>query len=324
MKILVIGGAGYIGSHVARELLDSGYSVTVYDNLSSGKPENLFNEAEFIEGDILDYNKLEQTMRHGFEGIIHLAAKKAAGESMVEPEKYSINNITGTINILNAASRSSIKKIVFSSTAAVYGEPKYLPIDENHPTNPENFYGFTKLEIERLLAWYDRIRGMRYAALRYFNAAGYDTQGRITGLESNPENLLPIVMEAAAGMRDSIKIYGDNYDTRDGTGLRDYIHVNDLSKAHVMALQYIEKTGMSLTVNLGSENGVTVKEMIENARKITGRLIPAHIAGRRPGDPGTVLASSVSAKEKLGWTAQKSDIFTLISSTWEVYKKAIK
>jgi len=321
MKILVIGGAGYIGSHVSRALLDKQYAVVVYDNLSRGCKENLFNEAEFIQADILDYASLEKAMSTGIDAIVHLAAYKAAGESMVEPEKYAVNNITGTINIINAASHCGIKRIIFSSSAAVYGEPKYLPIDEKHPLNPENFYGFTKLEIERFLEWYDRLRGIRYSALRYFNAAGYDPRGRIKGLERNPENLLPVVMEVACGMRKKLCIFGDDYDTRDGTGLRDYIHVTDLAEAHVLALEYIVKNIKSLVVNLGSENGVTVKEMLDKARQITGKLIPAEVVPRRKGDTATVLAASAYAKKILGWEARHSDIDTLIRSTWEVYKR---
>lgn len=320
MKIFVIGGAGYIGSHVVRALLDSYHEVTVYDNLSSGKKENLFDEADFIKGDVLDWVLLENTMKRGFDGLIHLAALKAAGESMFEPEKYSVNNINGAIHILNAASKLKVRYFVFSSTASVYGNPQYLPIDEKHPTNPENYYGFTKLEIERLLGWYDRLRGIKYASLRYFNAAGYDLKGRCRGLEENPQNLLPIIMEAAAGMRNKVPIFGEDYDTRDGTGLRDYIHVSDLAEAHVAALNYLKRNKVSLMVNLGSENGVTVKEMLESARKITGKPIPVETVGRREGDPATVLASSEFAKEKLSWTPKHSDVKTLISSTWEVYK----
>lgn len=324
MKILVIGGAGYIGSHVARALLDKGYQVTVYDNLSSGCMENIFSDASFVKGDILDEQFLNATMLKGFDGLIHLAAFKAAGESMITPEKYSVNNLTGTINIINAASKSGVKRIIFSSSAAVYGNPQYLPIDEKHPTIPENYYGFTKLEIERLLGWYDRLRMIRYAALRYFNAAGYDSQGRIPGLERKPENLLPVVMEAAAGMRQKVRVFGDDYDTRDGTGLRDYVHVTDLADAHVKALEYIVQHDNSLTVNLGSERGVTVREMIDHARSITGRTIPMEIVGRREGDTATVLASSSYAKAVLGWEAKYSDVDTLIRTTWEVYKKVVR
>ncbi len=324
MKILVVGGAGYIGSHVARALLDKGYSVTVYDNLSSGCRENIFDDEEFVEGDILDEKLLLKTMQQGFDGLIHLAALKAAGESMVEPEKYAVNNITGTIHILNAAATSEVKRVIFSSSAAVYGEPQYLPIDEKHPVNPENFYGFTKLSIERLLDWYDRLRGIRYVALRYFNAAGYDLKGRVRGLERNPENLLPVVMEAACGMRKKLFVFGDDWETRDGTGLRDYIHVTDLAEAHVKALEYVVGNDTSLMVNLGSEKGVTVKEMVEKAREITGQLIPSEVVGRREGDTAVVLASASYAKEMLGWEAKHSDVATLIASTWEVYKSRIK
>jgi dTDP-4-dehydrorhamnose reductase len=220
LNILIIGGAGYIGSHVAREMLDQGQRVTVYDNLSSGLKANLFPEEEFIQGDILDYPGLIRAAKGGFDALIHLAAFKAAGESMLKPEKYSVNNITGTLNILNAAAEAGIKHIVFSSSAAVYGEPEYLPIDERHPCRPENYYGFTKLEIERFLGWYERLKGIRFAALRYFNAAGYDVKGRITGLERNPANLIPVVMEeAAAGMRSEVQVFGNDYPTPDGTGM---------------------------------------------------------------------------------------------------------
>lgn len=320
MKILVIGGAGYIGSHVARALLDAGHGVTVLDNLSSGRKENLFPEAKFVEADILDSQKLSSTMRDGYEGLIHLAAFKAAGESMIKPEKYSINNITGTINILNAASAAGVQRLVFSSSAAVYGEPQYVPIDEQHPKAPENYYGFTKLEIERFLDWFDRLRGIRYAALRYFNAAGYDVDRRVRGLENNPANLLPIIMETAAGMREEMQIFGTDYETPDGSCIRDYVHVNDLAQAHVQALEYIDAHDESLTVNLGSENGISVLEMLGKARELTGKPIPAKMSGRRPGDPAKLVASSAAAKAKLGWEARRSDVATLISSTWDVYK----
>lgn len=320
MNMLVIGGAGYIGSHVVRALLDKGHTVTVYDNLSSGRRENLFPEARFVEGDILDTALLERTMGEGYEGLVHLAAFKAAGESMIRPEKFAVNNLTGTINILNAAAGAAVKLFVFSSSAAVYGEPRYLPIDEKHPTRPENFYGFTKLEIERLLAWYDRLKGIRFAALRYFNAAGYDPQGRVQGLERNPQNLLPIVMEVAAGMRERMQVFGNDYDTRDGTCIRDYIHVGDLAEAHVLALQWIRDNDRSLTVNLGSETGVTVTEMIEAARRITGMPIPADIVERRPGDPANLVSTAAFARETLGWRSRYSDIDSLVSSTWRVYE----
>jgi len=322
MNILVIGGAGYIGSHVTREFLDKGHQCTVYDNLSSGLRENLFGEATFVHGDIHDYQLLLSAMRGGpFDALIHLAASKAAGESMLFPEKYSRNNISGTINILNAACETGIKNIVFSSSAAVYGEPQYLPIDEKHPTQPENYYGFTKLEIERILSWYDKLKKFRYVSLRYFNAAGYDVKGRIKGLEQNPANLIPVIMETACGIRKEIQINGNDYDTRDGTCIRDYVHVNDLAAGHVMALEYIIKNNKSLVVNLGSEQGFSVTEVLETARKVTGKPIPSKVIGRRSGDPAALSASCALAFELLGWKAEHSDLETLIKTSWEVYSK---
>ena len=222
---------------------------------------------------------------------------------MTAPEKYSVNNICGTVNILNAASEAHIPRIVFSSTAAVYGVPVRIPMDEAHPTEPINFYGFTKLEIERLLSWYERLRGIRFAALRYFNAAGYDAAGRIHGLEKNPQNLLPIIMETAEGTRPFLSIFGSDWDTPDGTGVRDYIHVSDLADGHLRALDYIANRNESITVNLGSENGISVKTMIDVARRITGRPIEARPAPRRPGDSAIVIASSKKAADILGWHA---------------------
>ena len=320
MHILVVGGAGYIGSHVVRAFLDKKNSVTVFDNLSSGCRENLFKEAAFVEGDIRKEREINEAMGKGFDGFIHLAAYKAAGESMIVPEKYSVNNISGTINLLNAAAAHRVPTCVFSSSAAVYGEPKYLPIDEKHPCNPENYYGFTKLEIERFLEWYDRLKNIHFAALRYFNAAGYDPAGRITGLERNPANLLPVVMEVAAGIRQKLEIFGNDYGTPDGTCIRDYIHVSDLADAHVLAFENLVKSNKSFIVNLGSENGISVKTMVEKAREITGKSIPAVIAPRRKGDPAKLVASSKEASELLGWKARASDVTTLLSSTWNVYK----
>jgi UDP-glucose 4-epimerase len=321
MNVLVIGGAGYIGSHVARALLDKGHGVTVFDDLSSGCEGNLFDEAAFVHGTILNPGALAETMAGGFDALIHLAAFKAANESMTHPEKYSVNNITGTINILNCAAAAGVNTVVFSSSAAVYGAPHYIPIDEDHPLNPENYYGFTKLEIERILYWYDKLKGMRYAALRYLNAAGYDAAGRIRGLERNPANLLPIIMEAAAGAREKLEVFGDDWDTPDGTCIRDYVHVSDLAEAHVLAIEYLIEKNRNLTVNLGSETGISVKSMLETARSITGRPIPSIISGRRLGDPARVVSTSSKARETLGWQAKLSNVETLIESTWRVYSE---
>lgn len=324
MKVLVIGGAGYIGSHVVKELMQKGHKVTVFDNLSSGLVQNLFAENDFIAGNILHSEDLDMAFERGFDAFIHLAAFKAAGESMIKPEKYSVNNITGTLNILNSAVAHDCKNMVFSSSAAVFGEPEYQPLDEQHPKNPTNYYGFTKLKIEEFMGWYEKLKGLHFAALRYFNAAGYDPQGVLYGLEKNPANLLPVMMEVAVGTRKQISIFGNDYPTRDGTCIRDYIHVTDLASAHVLALEYIAKQGKSLTLNLGTGNGITVTEMLEATRRITGKEIPAEYVGRRAGDPAQLTASSEQARKVLGWKPQYSDVDTLIDSTWKAYKKYYK
>lgn len=320
MKLLVIGGAGYIGAHVVKDLLKAGYDVTVFDNLSSGLRQNLFPESTFIHGDILQYSALLKTMQTGFDAVFHFAAAKAAGESMLVPEKFSLQNITGTLNILNAMSESGISIIIFSSSAATYGNPEYLPLDESHPKKPINYYGFTKLEIERFMDWYDRLKGIKYAALRYFNAAGYDIEGVVTGLEQNPGNLLPVTMEAACGMREKLVIFGNDYETKDGTCIRDYIHVNDLSTGHLQALEYIVKHKKSLAVNLATGVGNSVLEVYQKAREITGIDIPMEIGPRRPGDPAELYATGIYAKELIGFEPQYSVLETLVSSMWNVYK----
>lgn len=319
MKVLVIGGAGYIGSHVTKEMMKAGHKVTVFDNLSSGLRCNLFPQNDFIYGNILIPADLDAAFEQGFDAFVHLAAFKAAGESMEKPEKYSVNNITGTLNIMNSAMKYNCKKMIFSSSAATFGEPQYLPMDEAHPQNPINYYGFTKLKIEEFMTWYDQLKGLKFAALRYFNAAGYDPDEEIRGLEQNPQNLLPRIMEAALGQRE-LKVFGTDYDTRDGTCIRDYIHVTDLARAHVMALDYITKNNESLKLNLGTENGTTVKELIDASRRITGKKIPAEDGPRRPGDPASLYATYKMAKEKLGWEPKYSDVDTLVKTTWEVYK----
>lgn len=322
MKILVIGGAGYIGSHVTREFLDHGHSVTVFDNLRTGLRVNLFEDARFVHGDIRNPLSLRSVMAEGFDACVHMAALKAAGISMIQPQEYADVNIGGTLNILNQVMATGIPMVIFSSSAAVYGSPRSLPIDEEHPLAPENFYGFTKLEIERLLAWYDRLKGVRYAAIRYFNAAGYDAAGRVKGLEMNPENLFPIVMEAAVGLRERVAVFGDDYPTRDGTGVRDYVHVTDLARAHVAAFNHIRRHDQSLTVNLGSGTGISVNEVIERARVITGKQIPADVAPRRAGDPAELYASYAKARALLGWKPECSDVDTLVASTWQQYQRA--
>ena len=287
MKVLVIGGAGYIGSHVAKALLEDGASVTVYDDLSSGHKINLFAKAGFVEGSILDYAKLEQTMGQGFDAVVHLAAKKAVGESMVNPGLYAENNLNGAVNILNAMAKTGVKVLVFSSSAAVYGMPEYLPVDEKHPLNPISFYGFTKQETERLMVWYDRLKGIRYTALRYFNAAGYDASGAVKGRDSNPQNLLPIIKEVVDGKRECLQVFGDDYDTRDGTCVRDYVHVSDLAAAHVLAIKRLLEGRPSAIFNLGTSHGVTVREVIAATERVTGKPLPVRFAEpRRSGGAG--------------------------------------
>jgi len=321
VKVWVVGGAGYIGSHVCKALVRAGHEPVVFDNLSTGSKNNLRPGVAFQKGDILDPEALQRAAaEHKFDGVVHLAALKAAGESMLDPVSYSRNNITGSLNLLEAVLAAEIPAFVFSSTAAVYGAPAYLPLDEAHPTTPENYYGHTKLAIEQFLAWYGTLKGLRHVSLRYFNAAGYDPEGDVSGLEKNPANLLPIVMETAMGWRGSMQVFGDDYETPDGSGVRDYIHVSDLADAHVAALEHLHKGGGNLTVNLGTGQGVSVLEMIGRAREITGREIPATIAPRRPGDPAVVIASSAQAERVLGWKARHSDLDTLLKTTWEVYR----
>ena len=319
MKILIVGGAGYIGSHVAREFLDAGHAVTVYDNLSTGTVENIFPGEEFVEGDILDYPALRGAMAKGFDALVHLAAAKAAGESMLKPEKYSLQNLNGTVNILNAALETGIRKLVFSSSAATYGEPRYLPIDEKHPTEPENYYGFTKLEIERILAWYDRLKGLRYAALRYFNAAGYDPQGRVRGLEKNPANLIPVIMEVAAGMRPDFQVFGTDYPTPDGTGVRDYLHVEDLASAHLRALDYLRAAGSSVTLNVGYGHGYSVREVLRMVEAVAGQPLVIREEARRAGDPAYLVARAERIRTELGWQPRYDDLEAIVSSSlaWE-------
>lgn len=322
MHILVIGGAGYIGSHVVKSLLQEKHQISVYDNFSTGQPINLFPQTHLIEGDILDYPRLLEAMKNNIDAVIHLAAKKAVGESMENPEKYALNNISGTINILNAMSVCGVKKIVFSSSAAVYGAPEYLPVDENHPTDPMSFYGFSKLDIEKYLHWYELLKGIKFIALRYFNAVGYDEDGDIRGLEKNPQNLLPLVMESVLGQREKLKIFGNDYDTRDGTCIRDYIHVSDLATAHALAINYLNHEKKSQILNLGTEKGISVLEMVKKTEEVTNRKVPFEFAPRRDGDPAIVLASAKKAFEVLGWKAVHSSLDNIIDSTWKVYNNS--
>ncbi len=323
-RILVTGGAGYIGSHVVFELIDNGYEVTILDDLSLGVKENIDPRAEFVLGTTLSMKDLNSICKPGFDGVIHLAAFKAAGESMENPGKYFQNNVTGTVNLINACLDHGINNFIFSSTAAVYGVPKYIPLDESHPVHPINYYGATKLMIENNLEWYSRLKGLRFVVLRYFNAAGYDLKGRITGREKNPQNLIPIVMETASGSRKNMEVFGNDYDTKDGTGVRDYIHVSDLAIAHKMAFEYLVTEKKNLLVNLGTGEGYSVMDVIRKAEEISGRKINFSFTSRRDGDSDTVIASWSKAKSLLDWVPEYSSIDELLKSTWNVYNKSFE
>ena len=320
MKILVTGGAGYIGSHVVCELIDQGHDVTILDDMSLGLEENIDPRSIFVQGSTYSDSDLDSVLSVGFDGIIHLAAWKAAGESMTDPAKYAHNNLIGTINLLNACDRHGIKRFVFSSTSSVYGNPEYIPIDENHPTDPISYYGETKLQVEKNLKWFSELKGIRFGVLRYFNAAGYDIKGRIKGRERNALNLIPIAMEVAAGIREKMQVFGDNYDTHDGTGVRDYIHVSDLAIAHMKALNYISENDKDLLVNLATGEGHSVLDVINKSKEVSGKDIPFDIVGRRAGDPATVVAVSNRANKLLDWSTKYSDLDTLIRTSWDIYK----
>jgi UDP-glucose 4-epimerase len=273
-----------------------------------------------VQGSTHSDSDLDSVLSVGFDGIIHLAAWKAAGESMTDPAKYAHNNLIGTINLLNACDRHGIKRFVFSSTSSVYGNPEYIPIDENHPTDPISYYGETKLQVEKNLKWFSDLKGIRFGVLRYFNAAGYDIKGRIKGRERNALNLIPIAMEVAAGIREKMQVFGDNYDTHDGTGVRDYIHVSDLAIAHMKALNYISDNDKDLLVNLATGEGHSVLDVINKSKEVSGKDIPFDIVGRRAGDPATVVAVSNRANKVLDWSTKYSDLDTLIRTAWNVYK----
>ena len=317
--ILVVGGAGYIGSHVVKALRDAGRQPVVFDNLSTGLRENLFPEIPFIHGDLLIPEQVRAAMR-GIRSVIHLAALKAAGDSMLEPERYALHNLNGTVNLLHAAGTAGVRHFVFSSSAAVYGEPQYLPLDENHPTEPANFYGQTKLQIEMLLSWFSRLRNMRYAGLRYFNAAGYDPDGEVRGLEKEPNNLLPLVLETLLGWRENLEVYGTDYDTEDGSCIRDYIHVSDLADAHLRALSFLEEQDEDLVLNLGTSKGISVLEILDVAKKVSGMDLPVILSDRRPGDPAVVLASAEKAERLLEWSPAFSDVETILKTMLAAYR----
>ncbi len=318
MNILILGGAGYIGSHTAYQLIDAGEKVVIADNLQTGFPEAVHPEAKFYEGDIRDRQFLDSIFeKETIDGVIHFAASSQVGESMKDPLKYYNNNLCGTEVLLESMVAHGMDKIVFSSTAATYGEPERIPILETDRTLPTNCYGETKLSMEKMFQWTAKAHDLRYVSLRYFNACGAHPEGMI-GEAHNPEtHLIPLILQVPNGQREYISIFGNDYDTEDGTCVRDYIHVNDLAQAHILAMKYLLEGGKSNIFNLGNGVGFSVKEVVETARKVTGHPIPAKEEERRAGDPSTLIASSKKAKEILGWKPQFDDLETIISTAWK-------
>ena len=318
MAILVLGGAGYIGSHTVYELIDAGREVVVADNLQTGFRAAVHPKAKFYQLDIRDKGALDTLFQaEHIEGVIHFAASSQVGESMSDPLKYYDNNLYGTMVLLKSMVEHGVDKIVFSSTAATYGEPERVPILEDDKTVPTNCYGNTKLSMEQMMGWVSKAHGLRYVALRYFNACGAHPSGAI-GEAHNPEtHLIPIILQVPLGQREAVSIFGDDYPTKDGTCIRDYIHVEDLIDAHFLALDYLKRTNTSAAFNLGNGQGFSNREIIEAARRVTGHPIPVREEGRRPGDPATLIASSKKAMEVLGWRPKYTNVEDIIASAWK-------
>lgn len=317
MSILVLGGAGYIGSHAVYQLIDQKSDVVVIDNLQTGHREAIHPDANFYEGDCRDIEFMRKVFStESIDSVIHFAANSLVGESMEEPLKYFDNNVHGTQVLLQVMQEYDVKKIVFSSSAATYGEPDSVPITEDIPTNPTNAYGETKLIMEKMMKWCEQAYGIRYVSLRYFNVAGARESGEI-GEDHSPEtHLIPIILETALGQRSHITVFGDDYDTPDGTCIRDYVHIEDLIHAHILALAYLNNSGKSDIFNLGSNQGFSVKEIIETARKVTGKIIPEKSGERRVGDPSILIASSEKAATILNWHPTKNFIENIIQDAW--------
>ena len=321
MAILVLGGAGYIGSHTVYELIEAGRDVVVIDNLLTGFAQAVHPDARFYRVDIRDRAALDEIFeREDIEGVIHFAASSQVGESMEDPLKYYDNNVHGTIVLLQAMREHGIDKIVFSSTAATYGEPESVPIMESDRTEPTNCYGDTKLTMEKIMGWVGRAHGLRSVALRYFNAAGAHESGRIGEAHGPETHLIPLILQVPNGQRESIGVFGTDYPTKDGTCIRDYIHVSDLAQAHIQAIDYLIDGGESQVLNLGSGQGFSVNEMIEVARRVTGHPIPVQVSPRRAGDPAQLVASSEKARRVLRWKPQFDDVEAIVSSAWKWHR----
>ena len=318
MANLVLGGAGYIGSHTVYELVDYGEEVVIVDNLETGHVEAVHPKAKFYQGDIRNRAFIDRVFEENkIDAVIHFAANSLVGESMTNPLKYYDNNLCGTKVLLDSMVAHRIDKIVFSSTAATYGEPENIPILETDKTCPTNCYGETKLSMEKMFKWTGRAHGLRYVSLRYFNACGAHESGKIGEAHAPETHLIPLILQVPNGKREAITIYGDDYPTPDGTCIRDYIHVTDLAMAHIQAVQYLRAGNPSNIFNLGNGVGFSVKEVIEAARAVTGHPIPAVIEGRRAGDPARLIASSEKAREVLGWNPQHDDLSKIIASAWK-------
>ena len=316
MKILVVGGAGYIGSHMVKMLGQQCCTVTTLDDLSFGHPDAVLC-GEFVQGNFGDRAVLEAVLSRGFDAVMHFASFIQVGESVQHPDKYYRNNVTYTLGLLDAMRAHGVNKFIFSSTAATFGEPQYTPMDEQHPQQPINPYGRTKLMVEQALADYDRAYGFKSVCLRYFNAAGADPEGQL-GERHDPEtHLIPLVLQAASGRRPSISVFGRDYGTPDGTCIRDYVHIQDLCSAHWLALQSLMNGADSQAYNLGNGNGFSVQEVIETSERVTCRKIPVVNGPRRDGDPARLVADSRLAREKLGWQPQYADLATIIEHAWK-------
>ncbi|WP_139892125.1 UDP-glucose 4-epimerase GalE [Bacillus sp. D386] len=320
MSILIIGGAGYIGSHTVRYFLDQNEEVVVVDNLQSGHRQAV-EINNFYEIDIRDKDALDRVFKtHNIEAVIHFAANSLVGESMQKPYEYYYNNVYGMMCLLDVMKNNNVDKIVFSSTAATYGEPKSIPIVEDNETNPTNTYGETKLAMEKMMKWFDQGYDIKYVSLRYFNAAGAHPIGNIGEMHDPETHLIPLVLQVPLGQRDRVYMFGDDYPTEDGTCIRDYIHVMDLASAHYLALEHLRKGNSSNIFNLGNGNGYSVKEVIDVARSITNHPIPAEVKERRAGDPAVLIASSEKAKNILGWKPQFNSLEKIITDAWNWHK----
>lgn len=320
MAVLICGGAGYIGSHVNKCLSRNGRDIVIYDNLVYGHREAV-KWGKFVKGDLADTGQLARVFsEYSIDAVVHLAAYAYVGESVIKPEEYYINNVSNTLNLLKVMRTFGCGRMVFSSTCATYGEPNKMPVTEDMPQNPVNPYGRTKLMAEQIFRDYEHAYGMKFAVLRYFNAAGADPEGCI-GESHDPEtHLIPLVLLAAAGKRKEVCVFGTDYDTPDGSCIRDYIHVEDLADAHLRALAYLERENKSCFLNLGNERGTSVYEVIEAVQKVTGRTFPVRRCPRRPGDPAELVGSSAKARELLGWEPKYGDIETIVEHAWKWQK----